>query len=591
MRSNLPAPLALVLAALVALVLPAAASAAKVPEGAVWTEATIPSTNGVKLHADILRPKQAVENGEKTPVILSIGPYFNYSGQVGPVGPAIGAPYDPVGPTEGPSDRFYDLVEGAKLMERGYTFVMVDLRGFGGSTGCLDWGGAGEQADVVAAVEWAATQEWSNGKVGMYGKSYDAVTGLIGVNKQPEGLAAVVAQQPVYDLYRYLYGDGLRRFNSVATPALYDLIDATPGTATDTAERPEYQINGANDTERPGCKAANWFDQAGNDDHDSNYWRLRNLIPGAKGSDVPLFLTAGLPENNTVSDGLAQYMENHTGYERAWLGPWNHVRGNERDKDGNVIMGREGFFDEVMRFYDRFLKGVEPDVQDPPVAVQTYDGKWRAEEVWPPTDAVRYTSQLTGGEYFDDGYGFTWSSDAKPGVWTFSKPLAHDAHMVGSPRATVDVDSPKNGNLVVSLYDVDPNGKATLLTRQGHLLRTSGAYTLDLWSLDYKVPAGHRIGLRVADADLNWWLMQTGTYRTVTVNSVGVELPFLAYERTGTIAGEPSLNLPGFKNRTVTLSQQTITDGESDAFVLPPKQQPQAASNGAKGAKKKKKDR
>ena len=26
-------------------------------------------------------------------------------------------------------------------MQRGYTFVMVDLRGFGGSTGCLDWGG------------------------------------------------------------------------------------------------------------------------------------------------------------------------------------------------------------------------------------------------------------------------------------------------------------------------------------------------------------------------------------------------------------------------------------------------------------------
>jgi uncharacterized protein len=24
-------------------------------------------------------------------------------------------------------------------MERGYTWVQVDLRGFGGSSGCLDW--------------------------------------------------------------------------------------------------------------------------------------------------------------------------------------------------------------------------------------------------------------------------------------------------------------------------------------------------------------------------------------------------------------------------------------------------------------------
>ena len=39
----------------------------------------------------------------------------------------------------------------------------------------------------------------------MYGKSYDGVTGLIGIAQQPQGLAAVVSQEPVYDLYRYLY--------------------------------------------------------------------------------------------------------------------------------------------------------------------------------------------------------------------------------------------------------------------------------------------------------------------------------------------------------------------------------------------------
>ena len=63
----------------------------------------------------------------------------------------------------------------------------------------------------------------------MYGKSYDALTGLIGVDQRPAGLAAVVSQEPVYDDYRYLYGDGMRRENSVATPALYDGIAATPG--------------------------------------------------------------------------------------------------------------------------------------------------------------------------------------------------------------------------------------------------------------------------------------------------------------------------------------------------------------------------
>ena len=107
-------------------------------------------------------------------------------------------------------------------------------------------------------------------------------------------------------MYRYLYGDGMRRQNSVLTPALYDAIDATPGPLRSTT--PTYIVNGANDTERPGCKAANWADQAANDDHFSPYWRARNLIPGAKGSKVPLFLTQGLTENNTVADGTAQYL-------------------------------------------------------------------------------------------------------------------------------------------------------------------------------------------------------------------------------------------------------------------------------------------
>ena len=106
-------------------------------------------------------------------MILSIGPYFNHSGQTGPAGPAEGTRYDPVGPQRGPSDRFQDFVEGSGLLKKGYTFVMVDLRGFGGSNGCLDWAGPGEQADVENAVEWAASQPWSTGKVGMYGKSYD----------------------------------------------------------------------------------------------------------------------------------------------------------------------------------------------------------------------------------------------------------------------------------------------------------------------------------------------------------------------------------------------------------------------------------
>src|SRR3954449_6273677 len=309
----------LALSAVLLIAAPSLASASGVAyPDADWTEAWIPSSGGVTLHADVLRPKGATA-ATKTPVVLSIGPYFNHSGQTGPAGPAEGTNYDPVvpptrrsctppaepgpagpaegtnydpvGPNAGPSERFQDFVEGSGLLKKGYSFVMIDLRGFGGSNGCLDWSGPGEQADVVNAVKWAASQPWSTGKVGMYGKSYDALTGLIGVDKRPAGLSAVVSQEPVYDDYRYLYGDGMRRENSLDTPALYDGIAATPGPLGDD---PNYNVNSLNN---PVCLAQNFAAQAANDDHGSEFWKMRDLIPRAAGSEGTLLPTQGLAGN------------------------------------------------------------------------------------------------------------------------------------------------------------------------------------------------------------------------------------------------------------------------------------------------------
>src|SRR3954454_21200378 len=114
--------LVFVLAAVAVAATPGAAAAAGTAyPDADWTEAFIssPSSAGdATLHADILRPK-GFKNSNKTPVILSIGPYFNHSGQTGPAGPAEGTQYDPVGPNAGPSERFQDFVEGSGLLKKG----------------------------------------------------------------------------------------------------------------------------------------------------------------------------------------------------------------------------------------------------------------------------------------------------------------------------------------------------------------------------------------------------------------------------------------------------------------------------------------
>jgi hypothetical protein len=71
-----------------------------------------------------------------------------------------------------------------------------------------------------------------------------------------------------------------------------------------------------------------------------------------------------------------QIRGNHTGVERGWLGPWDHVRGNDTVSDGRLAMGRQGFFDEMLRFYGEFLEGEAPGVEDPAYAIQDSTGAW-----------------------------------------------------------------------------------------------------------------------------------------------------------------------------------------------------------------------
>jgi predicted acyl esterase len=542
------------------------------PDGSTWTEQYIDEADGTQLHADVLRPKNLPADA-KTPVILSIGPYFNHSGQTGPAGPVENTPFDPV-TANGPSSRFYDYINGAKVFERGYTWVQVDLRGFGGSSGCLDWGGPGEQADVVAAVEWAAKQPWSTGKVGMYGKSYDGVTGLVGLVNQPTGLAAVVSQEPVYDLYRYLYMNRVRFSNSLLTPALYDAIAGTPGSAS--GDTLAYNINSINDTAKPGCPAVNYSDQQ-DPNHDSAYWKARDLIAKAKGKTTPLFMTQGFLENNTKPDGAWDFFNNVAGPKRAWFGMWDHVRGNDTDANGRLLMGRHGWFDETMRFYDHYLKGITPAVSDPTLAVESSDGKWRAEEKWPPADSQPQTSTLKTGTYSDDGTNNGENADGTPpygaGVWTFSPPFQYQVHLAGVPHITADLDLPApNGNFVADVYDLDAQNNATLISRGTTLLSGAGKVSFDMYGNDWTMPTGHRLGVLLTGANAEWWA-HVPTGQQITVKSASISLPFLGCRRSTFIEGGPSVRLDTYvKNAPFAVDPATVTGSTSSSFALPPDQ-------------------
>ena len=84
----------------------------------------------------------------------------------------------------------------------GYVVVKVDSRGAGKSPGRLDVNSPAEFRDFYDAIEWAATQPWSNGKVGLLGISYYAAGQWMIAAERPPHLAAILPWQGTYDFYR-----------------------------------------------------------------------------------------------------------------------------------------------------------------------------------------------------------------------------------------------------------------------------------------------------------------------------------------------------------------------------------------------------
>ncbi|MFT5223221.1 MAG: putative CocE/NonD family hydrolase, partial [Glaciecola sp.] len=447
----------------------ATATAAEPPAGGVWTEQFITTADGESLHVDIIRG-EGIAADVKQPVILIASPYLG-----------LESPTE----TPGPSSRFFDLIEGANLLEH-YTVVQVSLRGTGGSSGCLDILGPGEQEDVRAGVEFAASAPFSDGNVGMYGKSYDANTGALALATRPEHLDAVVAQQIAADRYRGSYNDRVRLLQSLVYPS------ATYGTSAEggfsLSSDPEAIANSLGRS--ADCQV--FLAEHYVDDEQSAFWRVRDFVDLAQGSTIPALITTGYLDNPTnIGAGAVDLFNALGGPKQLWIGWWDHVRGNDTVGD-RLAMGREDWFGTVRRFLDFHVRGLSPAEApthlDPIVAAQGSDGYWREEQAFPAPDTVMTDAPVNSGTYDDDntnegsndsalGSGGAGGLNASPGngTWTFSAPLETDVHVAGIPTAVLDV-SPMvpRSNVVLNIYDVDEDGMATMISRGAALVDGSG---------------------------------------------------------------------------------------------------------------------
>ena len=522
----------------------APAAAAPVPEGATWHQEWFPSEDGTMLRADVLLPADRAD-GDRHPVILSIGPYFGRNALNMGVG------------EDGPVDRFGDMVEGGHIFERGYAYVQVDSRGYGGSDGCNDFGGRGEQMDTEAAVNWAASQDWSNGRVGMWGKSYDAWTQVMALAENPVGLKAAVIQSPLIEAYRGMFMNGVHYDAGwYATPSLYTGYDLAPSTPGDPAPE-EYLYPAKGTATNPDCYAEKTAMTAV-PEYDIPYWQERNIVNLAGRSDVPVLWSHGMNDVNTKPSNFMPVWTRLEGPKRAWFGQWDHVRGNEAN-----LVGRDGFLDEAMDWFDHFLKG-EPLVEHPGTEIQDVTGQWRTEKAWPPEDGVRAAFPLQTGSYPDD-MGSS-ASNPSDGVWTVTPPAPHDLRYAGEPELTVEVETQVPfANLIAVLYDIAPDGTAHMISRGAYRLPGNGEVGFVLYPQDGILEEGHRLGLHISGDDSHF--QPTWTQTDVTVTGGSLSLPFLTYERVYDLEGGPARAMTGVPQASV--DQGTIEAAEVD-FDFPP---------------------
>jgi uncharacterized protein len=534
-------------------------AASPVPDGYTYSNHWLESHDGIQLHAGVFLPADRDED-EQHPVLMNIGPYT----------PPNGGIVEP-GNLTGITDRNPELWGHPAFREGRWAYIQVDSRGFGGSEGCFEYYMPNESLDAKVAIEWAASQPWSTGKVALWGKSYDGAQQVLALAAEPEGLAAVVPQAPGLSAYTALWHNGVHYASGrYATTSLYVALNLAPPQNLDTLTSPEYARAAAGPVtyipHNPTCYADSVVGMNVIRDRDDAFWTEKEAYRGAAESDVPTFWLHGFWDAATKPVHL-DIWESLTGPKQAWFGQFGHDRGHEPG------VGRRDFFlDEVFRFLDKHVRGIEPDVEDGAVTVQSGngDGLWRHEEAWPPGDGSAWTMPVRPGSYPDEPGNNGTGSSAGQGHWTMTEPLPHAAHLAGEAMVHLEIDSlVPYVHTVAHVYDVAPDGRALLVTRGAMATPDFGEeeISVELYPQDWVFEAGHRIAVHLHGSDDAWY--SPGLSHTdVTVLGGELELPLLRYVRDSFVEGGRS----GAMGGGTTVSPSTIEEATVETDPPPPQE-------------------
>jgi hypothetical protein len=174
-------------------------------------DVAVPMRDGTRLRLNLFRPAY----DGKFPTIMSAHPYgkdaFARHSPFGYLPPKRYRFMRQPAPVRFSAYTTWEAPDPSFWVERGYAVVNLDLRGFGTSEGTGALLSQQEAADYAEVIEWAAAQPWSNGKVGLNGVSYLAITQWEVAALRPKALAAICPWEGFTDVYRDLaYPGGVR---------------------------------------------------------------------------------------------------------------------------------------------------------------------------------------------------------------------------------------------------------------------------------------------------------------------------------------------------------------------------------------------
>jgi putative CocE/NonD family hydrolase len=475
----------------------------------------IPLVDGTRLAARVWLPEDA--DAAPVPAILEYLPYRKRDGTS--VRDALTHPY---------------------FAAHGYACVRVDMRGCGDSDGLLlDEYAKQEQHDALEVIDWLARQRWCTGAVGIIGISWGGFNGLQIAARRPPALKAIITLCSTDDRYAddvHYMGGALLRENLTWGATMFSFQTRSPDPAL-VAERwrEMWMERLANLPFFP----ANWLEHQRRD----AFWRHGSVCEDWNAIQVPVYAVGGW--DDAYRNAIFRLLANLKVPRKGLIGPWLHLYPHFA-VPGPAI----GFLQEALRWWDKWLKGIETGIMDEPMLRawmqesvrpapwhDEWPGRWVAETAWPGPTIRPRCMHLVSGRLADDaassapvafaspestgvcsGSWCSWSlqpddpcdqreDDAKSLVFE-TAPLPKRIEILGAPVLELEIASDKpQANLIARLCDVHPDGASTRVTwgvlnlthRDSHAeptpLAPGQAYRvhLQLNDIAHAFPPGHRI--------------------------------------------------------------------------------------------------